>query len=338
VSDSRPVEIRPLDVTSSGTLATAFEIVRDCELAAVGWTDSTLESVTSNLTGPRAWRELHRFAYVDRTPTALLAAELDIPGREVFLDAFAVGPRAAELQRLLLAGGLAAVANVAEQDTAATTQGIDDPYAMSEAFWQVLTAAFSQDMGYAEQIQLLGFRPIRRFWRMLCQLDGLQSVEPAAPAGVSKRVVSGEVDERLLHRLFQESFAEHFGYTVDEPFDDWIERVRANAGNREDGWWIAELDGRPVAMCIVDDSKADFDEGYVRTLGVLSDARGRGIGRWLLGCSAVDAVARGRKAIGLAVDGANTSGATALYESVGYRTRQEVDLYCYPLVDSALSR
>ena len=91
-------------------------------------------------------------------------------------------------------------------------------------------------------------------------------------------------------------------------------------------------------MCIVDDSKAEFGEGYVRTLGVLKEGRGRGIGRWLLGCAAADARQRGRTAIGLAVDGANTTGATALYESVGYRIRQEIDLYCYPLLDSASSR
>ena len=338
MTERPPVAIRPLDVTSASSLAIAFEIVRDCELAAAGWTDSTLESVTSNLTGPRAWLELHRLAYVDRTPSALLAAELDLPAREVFLDAFAVGPRAAELQHLLLAGGLKAAANVAEQDGDSVTRDIEDPYEMSADVWQVLAACFVQDDSYAAQIQALGFRRIRRFWRMICDLDGTSSTEPPAPVGVTRRVVAGDADERLLHRLFHESFAEHFGHTVEQPFDEWMAEVRANAGNREDGWWIAELDGKPVAMCIVDDSKAAFGEGYVRTLGVLSEARGRGLGRWLLGCAASDAVGRGRAAIGLAVDGANTSGATALYESVGYRIRQEIDLYCYPVVDSALSR
>ena len=98
------------------------------------------------------------------------------------------------------------------------------------------------------------------------------------------------------------------------------------------------LDGAPAGMCILDDSKAAFGEGYVRTLGVLAHARGNGIGRWLLQCGAADAVRRGRSAIALAVDGANTTGATALYESAGYAIRQEIDVYCYPIVDSAPSR
>ena len=86
-----------------------------------------------------------------------------------------------------------------------------------------------------------------------------------------------------------------------------------------------------VGLCILDDSKAEFGEGYVRTLGVVEGARGRGIGRWLLECAAADSVRRGRTGLALAVDGENTTGATALYESVGFSTRQVIDLWCYPL-------
>jgi ribosomal protein S18 acetylase RimI-like enzyme len=337
MSESQPV-IRPVHLESAEDLAAAFSIVRDCELSAVGWTDSTLESVTSQLTAPDAWRELHRIAFIDGVAQGLLAADLDRDAREVFLDAFAIGERANELQRLLLQGGLAAAGNVAADDNEASSVGVEDPLLMTERFWQVLAASFIDDSALAAVLSSLGFTPIRRFWRMLCDLKDVSAIEPQAPDGATRRVVAGEADERVLHRLFHDSFSEHFGHTVEESYESWIARVRANPGNREDGWWIAELDGQPVAMCIVDDSKADFGEGYVRTLGVLERARGRGIGRWLLECAAADAVRRGRTAIALAVDGANTTGATALYESVGYRTRQVIELYCYPLVDSALSR
>ena len=333
----RPLDVRPLDCTSPADLELAYVLERDGELAAVGRSDATLDSVTSILCGPHGWRDQHAVVYDGGTPVGLLAAELIQPGREVFLDAFAVGDRIPEVLRLLLQRGLDAATVMAADDDEASSD-VADPYAMSADFWQVTAAAYTVDQAYITEIEALGFRPIRRFWRMFCDLDGAPSADPQAPPGVTRRVVASEDDERLLHRLFHESFSEHFGHTVEESFESWVGRVRAHAGNREDGWWIAELDGEPVGLCIVDDSKDEFNEGYVRTLGVLSEARGRGVAKWLLGCAAADARRRGRTGIGLAVDGQNTTGATALYESVGYIIRQELDVYCYPLVDSALSR
>jgi ribosomal protein S18 acetylase RimI-like enzyme len=338
MSEHVPIEVRSLNLVSGPDLATAQRIVRECELAAVGWTDSTPEMVTSQLTNPIAWRDVHRLALVDGVAEGLLVAEARDDAREVFLDAYAIGGRADEIRRLLLSFGLEVAGERAGRDVEASHDPIDDPLELSAAFWQVMTASYTQHTAYAAVIESLGFAPVRRFWRMVCDLQGATGVEPVAPVGVTRRSVASEADARLLHRLFHESFSEHFGHTVDEAYESWIARVRASPGNREDGWWIADLDGEPVAMCIVDDSQAEADEGYVRTLGVLSSARGRGIGRWLLQCAAADAVRHGRTAIALAVDGANTTGATALYESVGYRVRQEIDVYCYPLVERALSK
>jgi ribosomal protein S18 acetylase RimI-like enzyme len=325
-----PIRLRPLDADSAD-LNVAFELIRSCELDVVGRTDATLESVTSSLAGPLGWRAVQRLAYIGEQPRGVLAAELMRDSREVFLDAFAVGDRTGEILALLLADGMSAATEEARQDVDWSVDGIKDLYTMSADFWQVTAAAFTQDSTYVAVLESSGFKAIRRFWRMVCDVDRNSDVDPVAPKRVTLRVVEGEADERQLHRLFTDSFSEHFGHTVEEPFESWIPRVRANAGNREDGWWIADLDGKPVGLCIVDDSKAEFGEGYVRTLGVLSHARGRGIGRWLLQCAAVDAARHGRAVIALTVDGANTTGATALYESVGYRIRQEVDVYCQPL-------
>ena len=149
---------------------------------------------------------------------------------------------------------------------------------------------------------------------------------------MSRRSVAGEGDRRALHALFNASFAEHFGNTHEREFEAWIAGIEALPGADPERWWIATLDGEDVGLCILDDSKEEFGEGYVRTLGVVEDARGRGIGRWLLECAAADAVRRGRTGLALAVDGENTTGATALYESVGFETRQVIDVWCYPLV------
>ncbi|MBV5336019.1 hypothetical protein JZU48_03250, partial [bacterium] len=151
---------------------------------------------------------------------------------------------------------------------------------------------------YADAIEAAGFTSVRTYWRMILDLRGWSATPPVAPLGVTKRVVDGEADQRLLLRLRNESFADHFGETFERNFDDYLEQLLA-------------------------------------TDGVVASARGRGIARWLLQCAAADAVARGRTGLALTVDGRNTTGATRLYESVGFRIRQQLDLYCYPIVGSA---
>jgi hypothetical protein len=200
--DSFPsVDVRPLDVTRHQDIEQAYEIVRDCELHAAGWTDSTLASVTAHLTGPHAWLDQHRFASVDGRDVGVLVAERNAAAREVFLDAFAVGDRSGEAQRGLLSLGLTAAIATAAEDADAAYDGTADPYEISADFWQVLAGTVTQDEGYAAEIRALGFRYIRRFWRMVCDLAGASLDEPAPPAGVSRRIVAGEADEQLRSEL-----------------------------------------------------------------------------------------------------------------------------------------
>ena len=298
----------------------------------MGSTTETRESVRAHLGGPQAWRGQCRCVYESERPVAVLSAELDRDGREVFLDAYAIGPQARLLQRTLLELGIDATRSLAAADDEQVLPPDGDEYAMSAAFWQVLAGAGEQDEGYQEVLQDIGFRPIRRFWRMVRDLSDCSATEAPAPTGVARRVVAGDDDRRLLHSVFRESFAEHFGMTHEDRWEDWITKLLALPGSDPSRWWIAELDGQPVGLCILDDSKAEFDEGYVRTLGVIPSARGRGIARWLLRCAAADSVSRGRAGIALSVDGENTTGATALYESEGYVTREAIDVFCYPLI------
>ena len=58
------VVIRPVDATDPGDLEDAYAVARACEMADVGWSDATRESVAAQLTGPLAWREQHRLAYL----------------------------------------------------------------------------------------------------------------------------------------------------------------------------------------------------------------------------------------------------------------------------------
>jgi mycothiol synthase len=324
------VSVGPLDVRDDGHLAAAFEVRRAYELAVVGTSELTADSVRATMTSPDAWLTEHRLACRGEEAVGVLIVEMDRRGREVFADAHALGPDASVVQRVLLEGVLAATSEVARQDP--DTRVPRNPFLLSPDVWQVVSGCYAEDAAYAVLMGEMGFEPIRRFWRMHLDAGSRSPVEPAAPAGVTRRVVDGERDRRTMHRLFTESFAEHFGSTHDHPYDEWMARVEALDGVDPSRWWIASLDGQDVGICLLDDSRIGSGDAYVRTLGVVDSARGRGIARWLLECAAADTVRRGHAGMSLAVDGENTTGATALYTSVGFTVQRTIDVFCHPIV------
>ena len=60
------------------------------------------------------------------------------------------------------------------------------------------------------------------------------------------------------------------------------------------------------------------DGGYVEYIGVLQDARGRGVATSLLKTVIADAAANGRDRVGLEVDADSPTGADGLYASMGW--------------------
>lgn len=334
MSQSPEVLLRPLDPDSDTDVDAAFRITAADEIASVGSTDQTPEIVRATLGHPQALAKGHRLAYAGAEAVGLLVVELDAHGREVFLDAYAVGDGRSSVLRLLLSDGITTARQVAADDPGALARAgeVADPYVLSSDLWQVNLGCFAKDVEYGQVAADLGFRRIRRFWRMRRDLTGVTATEPAAPPGVSRRVVDGDADRRTMHALFQESFAQHFGSSHDHPFEEWIASVEAMPGVDPGRWWIASADGVDVGVCLLDDSRRELQCSYVRTLGVVPSARGRGIATWLLACADADAVRRGYPSIALTVDGENTTGATALYEKAGYAVDEVIDVWCLPLM------
>jgi ribosomal protein S18 acetylase RimI-like enzyme len=160
--------------------------------------------------------------------------------------------------------------------------------------------------------------------------SGYAKDPPPAPPGVTRTTAETESDRRLIHRLDQEAFAEHFGF-VPKSYDEWMPWLSDRRDARPDTWWIAWLDGEPVGLCMQDDSRIERDAGHVRILGVLPRARGRGIATWLLRSAFAQAAREGRTAMTLTVDSDNTTGATALYESAGMKPERVILLLRRPL-------
>jgi ribosomal protein S18 acetylase RimI-like enzyme len=185
-------------------------------------------------------------------------------------------------------------------------------------------------------LRAAGFAHERTFWRMERSLRPAPQDPGNPPAGVAVRAAQDdEHDRALLHRLFDDSFAEHWG-TVRRGDDEWWERLRA-LGLDSSQWWVADVDGEPAGFLMGDASRAADGGGYVRYVGVLEQARGRGIGRHLLRLAFAEHARRGWEWTQLTVDTGNVTGAPALYASVGMEPVEVIDLYRLVLTRSGAS-
>lgn len=325
-----PTEITlgPVDVERD--LDTIAQLVHDSDVAGTGRSDSTRDRVQHHLEFPLALRDEHRLAYLGTQPVGAMIAECDPESREVFVDLVAVGDHREHVFSVLLGSARDLAHRCAMQDPRPVPDGAD-AYALSAEFWQLPILQRAGDDASAHVFEEAGLRMIRTFWTMVWDISaGVRA--PVAPAGVTRRRVESEDDLRIVHRVDQQAFSGHFGFLHEDPFDRWLEMASARPHFSVERWWIAELDGEPVGMCLLDDSRREFGQEYVGVLGVLESARGRGIGRWLLECSGADAAGRGVKQVALNCDSENTTNATALYEAVGFVVSTQVNLWNEPVV------
>jgi mycothiol synthase len=165
-------------------------------------------------------------------------------------------------------------------------------------------------------LEALGFREIRRFFRMQIDFGGLPP-GPSAIEGI-RIATFRQADARAFHEAMNEAFVDDWGF-VSMPFEEW-KRFRLDAGEDTSLWFLA-WDGDEVAGVLRGDRK--FDGGFVGALGVRRPWRGRGIGTALLQHAFVEYHRRGMLRVSLGVDSANPSGATRLYERAGMRVVAE---------------
>jgi mycothiol synthase len=315
------VTFRPLNLTllhgflDGPDVDLAYSVVEQADTAILGRSDSTREQVRAQLASPEAAVDEHRLVLdEEQRPVGLLMIERDATARRVFADSYCVPGFEGTLLGSLVAMGIE------------TGRRLSD----GEPGWQIEAGILAEDLGYAAELRRHHFEAVRRFWRMSIDLSDHPTVEPTPPAGVHRSIAVRDSERRLLHSIHESSFAEHFG-AVAHPYEQWLPWFSDRQDAAPDLWWLAWLDGEPVAEITQDDSRADRNGTYIKTLGVVPHARGRGIGRWLLECAFADAARRGRERAWLSVDSDNTTGATHLYEGVGMASDEIMDVYRRPL-------
>lgn len=165
-------------------------------------------------------------------------------------------------------------------------------------------------------------RELRRYFiEMEIQLDEPPR-DASLPTGITVRNFVPGDDDHVTAALVQTAFRDHYGH-IDAPDDVYLKRFRQDMEHPDFDaslWWLAEVDGQIVGANLCHGSnEGDPDQGYVETLAVLRDWRGRGLGRALLLLAFHELKRRGKHSVALGVDAESLTGATRLYESVGMR-------------------
>ena len=310
----RPIRLSEDDGYPDGPdVDLAHQVVHQVEQSLLSEPDLNREAIRHQLSSPEAALQEHRLVLdASGRPVGVLIVEVDPVGRRIFLEPSAI-PGEGVLLSALIDMGLQAAPRLCG----------------GKPGWGVETGAYATDEPARTALLAAGFAPVRRFWRMQVDFDG-PVPEPEPPPGVTRTVAVSQADRRVLHSIFESSFADHFG-SVPERFEAWKGWFEARRDALPQTWWIAWLDGDPVGGIVQDASRAERGLGYVRSVGVLSSVRRRGIAGWLLQCAFADAAKRGLRGMSLGVDSENGSGAVRLYERHGMRAVHVVDLYRRPL-------
>jgi mycothiol synthase len=180
------------------------------------------------------------------------------------------------------------------------------------------TWCLAQDEAAEALFELLDFSEVRRYYRMLIELDG-PPPEPQWPDGF--RVDTFELDDaRNFHAALNEAFEEEWNW-VPKPFDRWYEHRVESPDFDPTVWWIVR-DGDEIAGVLRGEPQR-FDAGWVGALGVRKKWRKRGLGLALLHHAFGEFHRRGETKVALGVDAQNPTGATRLYERAGMHVTYE---------------
>lgn len=126
----------------------------------------------------------------------------------------------------------------------------------------------------------------------------------------------GQGDMSTVHRVVEDAVAGHRNHQR-RAFADFLADQESRDGHDPALWLLAKSGGTPVGAVIC---RAPVDRAWVAWLGVLPEARGRGVAAALLGQAFAALRDRGHTTVGVDVDTHNETGAGRVYERAGMRS------------------
>ncbi len=189
-------------------------------------------------------------------------------------------------------------------------------------------SALSTEQARIDLLERSGFEIDRYFYRMACPLDG-PLAEPQLPDGFT--LAAGSLDAEAWAQLFNQSFIDHWNHkptTAEE-----IAHHRSDPTYRADLDLVAYApDGTPAAFCWgsikeAENQRSGRNDGQIGLLGTRRGFRKIGLGRAMLLTGMRALKAAGANTATLGVDASSPTGATRLYESVGFQVALTRNLY-----------
>jgi mycothiol synthase len=173
-------------------------------------------------------------------------------------------------------------------------------------------------------LEVRGWHVVRRYHVLRRPLDAASDLAPELPAGLRIRPCATDSDRESAHRLHQATFAEHFDFQP-RPYDQWLHDIDAMTLDWSLVWIVSAPELGDAGFLIARDDREAM--GWIPHLGVLREARGRGLGGLLLRHAFAAFAGRGRDTVGLGVDTANATGAPELYGRNGMTLHYAVDTW-----------
>ena len=167
-----------------------------------------------------------------------------------------------------------------------------------------------------------GYRVGRYYYRMLVELDQAPA-PPAWPEGIRPAPFDFERDADAAKAALDEGFAAEWGYVPMQP-EEWKRRMRERRPDPDS--WIVVRDGDQIAALTMCDWNR-LGTGWIAWVTVRPAWRRRGVGLAMLREAFSRFWHRGQRRIALAVDAANPTGATRLYERAGMHVAWSAVLY-----------
>ncbi|WP_449349838.1 GNAT family N-acetyltransferase [Streptomyces shaanxiensis] len=174
------------------------------------------------------------------------------------------------------------------------------------------------------RIRARGWTVVRRYHVLERALRADTDLPPEPPAGVRVRPCVDEADRKQVHALHQTSFAEHFDFQP-RSYEQWLHDIQADRLDWSLVWLVSAEDLGDAGFLIARDDREAM--GWIRSLGLVREARGRGLGGLLLRQAFAAFAARGRTSVGLGVDTENATGAPELYARNGMSVHYAVDTW-----------
>lgn len=294
-------------------------IVQKLDMHACGETSTTIEEVTDDLADDKLDGGAGGAAILDDNNQVIAIVnafnELAL-NRGLFADVF-IDPTLATREGQAIGEAIVSA-------TVSYAREIAVNFPETEPF--IRTGLYATDEAFLHGLRSNGFEQSRILWRM--RVDHESNLQPSvAPAGVEFEDFNHTEDQyREVHQVQMDAFREYHDFRP-KPYEDWREQWVDRLTEDPNWWRLARVEGTLVGICQRTRRFESAGFGYIGSLGVLSEYRGRGIARALLRDAFFHDQRNGLGSTLLHGDSTNPTGAMFLYQSVGMRTDREYLAY-----------